>query len=299
MLWLSHDDVVRCGPAPAECVEICALAIAMKERGEAEVPPKLGVSVPARGVIHAMPARVGESVGMKWVSIYPQRKPRIAGIVALNDPDTGEVVALLDASWITAARTGACAALAAGRFARADAQIVGIVGPGLQAHHAVAAIRAALPSVSSVRAFAPNRSSADAFAVGGSAQAVATIEEAVDADVVVTSAPWPSHSPAPVSPQWIRRGAFVCALDYDASVSPECAASFDRRFTDDVGQMRLARAKGSFAGWPDDFAELHGATRSHSDEKILCANLGIAILDIALAAAVVARARSAGVGRIV
>jgi alanine dehydrogenase len=318
MLWLSHDDVVRCGPSPAELIEICARAIDAKARGEAELPPKLGVSVPGRGVIHAMPARFGEAVGMKWVSIYPQRKPRISGIVALNDSDSGEVIALLDASWITAARTGACAALAARQLARHDAEVLGIVGPGVQARQVVASMRAALPRVRTVHVFAPNRGNADAFAAQTSAHPVATLEEAVGADVVVTSAPWPSRSAAPIRPEWIRRGAFVCALDYDASVSPQCAASFDRRFADDVAQMRLARDKGSFAGWPDDFAELHGAARKaqhtdggggvppppggarraqHTEERILCANLGIAVLDIALATAVLQRARACGAGR--
>src|SRR5690349_11599216 len=141
MLWLSHEDVVRCCPSPAELVEICARAIDAKERGEAELPPKLGVSVRGRGVLHAMPARLGEAVGMKWVSIYPERKPRISGIVALNDSETGEVIALLDAAWVTAARTGACAALAARQLARNDAEVLGIVGPGVQARQAVAAIR--------------------------------------------------------------------------------------------------------------------------------------------------------------
>jgi ornithine cyclodeaminase/alanine dehydrogenase-like protein (mu-crystallin family) len=298
MLWLSHEEVARCGPTPADCIELCARALSDKARGEAELPPKLGVSVPGRGVLHAMPARVGDAVGMKWVSIYPERRPPIGGIVVLNDAATGEVAAVLDAAWITAARTGACAALAARQLAREGAEVVGIVGPGLQARSAVAAIRTALPHVRAVRAFAPNRATAEAFAREADAEAVASLEQALEADVVVAAAPWPSRSSAPIRPEWIRPGAFVCALDYDASVSPECAASFERRFADDVAQMRLARAKGSFAGWPDDFAELHGAARVRPDEKILCANLGIAVLDIAVATAVLERAHSQGTGRL-
>jgi ornithine cyclodeaminase/alanine dehydrogenase len=299
MLWLSHEDVARCGPSPLECIGICERALAAKARGEAELPPKLGVSAPGSGVLHAMPARVGEAVGMKWISIYPQRKPPIAGIVVLNDRATGEIVAVLDAKWITAARTGACAALAARQLARAGAETVGIVGPGLQARSALAALRGALPGIRDVRAFAPNQASAAAFAKETGARAVAAVEEAVDADVVVTAAPWPSRAPPPIRPEWIRRSSFVCALDYDASISAQCAARFDHRFADDVAQLRLARGKGSFAGWPDDFVELHGASRARPDETILCANLGIAILDVAMATAVVERARSRGIGRVV
>jgi ornithine cyclodeaminase/alanine dehydrogenase-like protein (mu-crystallin family) len=117
------------------------------------------------------------------------------------------------------------------------------------------------------------------------------------ADVAITAAPWPSRAPPPILPEWVAAGAFVCALDYDASLSPACAASFDRRFADDRAQMRLARANGSFAAWPDDFSDLHGAARSRPEEKLLCANLGLAILDVALAQTVLDRARSSRVGQ--
>src|SRR5256885_11976178 len=113
-----------------------------------------------------------------------------------------------------------------------------------------------------------------------------------EAEVVVTCAPWPPRAAPSLAPGAFARGAFVCTIDYDASVGLAAAAAFDRRFTDDVAQMRFARAKGSFQGWPDDFAELHAAARAASDETILCANLGLAIFDLAVASLAVARARN-------
>jgi ornithine cyclodeaminase/alanine dehydrogenase len=298
MLWLPASDVERCGPPPAECIEICARALDDKASGNAELPPKLGVSPRAGAVLHAMPARVRDVVGMKWISIVPGRRPAIAGVIVLNDAQSGEPEAILDAEWITAARTGACAALAARKLARSDAKVLGILGPGVQARAAVLAVRAALPGVREVRAYAPRRLTAERFGAETGAVAVGTAEEALrGAGVAITAAPWPTPAPPPIVPEWIAAGALVCALDYDASVSPACAASFDRRFADDVGQMRLARAKGSFAAWPDDFSELHAAARQHPDEKLLCANLGLAILDVAVARAVLDRARSSGAGQ--
>ena len=117
-----------------------------------------------------------------------------------------------------------------------------------------------------------------------------------EADVVVTCAPWPPRALPSLGRDAFAPGTFVGAIDYDSSVSVAAAASFDRRFTDDVAQMKQARAKGSFTDWPDDFGEIHSATRTRGDETILCANLGLAIFDLAVASAVLRFARDRGLG---
>ena len=68
------------------------------------------------------------------------------------------------------------------------------------------------------------------------------------------------------------------------------------RVTDDVAQMDLARAKGSFAEWPR-FSELCEARRKQDEQRILCAALGLAIFDIAVATRIVQLARGRGIGR--
>jgi len=58
-----------------------------------------------------------ERRGMKWVSSYPGNRlrglPNINGLIVLNDPETGLPLAVMDATWITAKRTGAATAIAA------------------------------------------------------------------------------------------------------------------------------------------------------------------------------------------
>ena len=71
---------------------------------------------------------------------------------------------------------------------------------------------------------------------------------------------------------------------------------FDVRVTDDVAQMDVERAKGSFPEWPR-FSELCTVRRKQSDQRILCAALGLALFDVVVATRVVQLAREHGIGR--
>jgi len=52
------------------------------------------------------------ALGIKIVTVYPENpsrhgKPTVMGVIVLNDPETGEVSAIMDGGYITAMRTGA------------------------------------------------------------------------------------------------------------------------------------------------------------------------------------------------
>jgi ornithine cyclodeaminase/alanine dehydrogenase len=303
VLFLSHDDVRKCGLSLGDCVDACEDALAAKAAGLCELPPKLGVSAGPRALFHAMPARIPGVAGLKWISVFADRRPALSALIVLNDLETGAPTAIVEGTHLTALRTAAATAIAARRLARSDVETVAIIGPGLQGRTNLAALKLVLPGVRRCRAWAPSRATAQKYAAemslehGIDVEAADSAEAACrDAAVVVTCAPWPARSAPSLGPGVFDRGAFVCAIDYDASLSPAAAASFDRRFTDDVAQMNLARARGSFAGWPDDFAELHAAKRADPEEMILCANLGVAIFDLAVALVAVRRAREWGLG---
>ena len=180
--------------------------------------------------------------------------------------------------------------------ARPGAAVAAILGPGRLGAAALQALRLALPGLRTVRAWAPRAETARRFAGEHHAEATTTAEQAVrGADVIVTAAPWPGGPPH-VEPGWLAPGAFACSLDYDATFTPEAANAFDVRVTDDVAQMDLARAKGSFPNWPR-FSELCMARRKDPDQRILCAALGLAIFDIAVATRILQLALDRRAGR--
>src|SRR5574341_475491 len=151
ILYLSRAAVASAGVTMPEIIE--ALEAAFREHGEGrvEMPPKPGVHTRPDAFIHAKPAYIPalHSVGMKWVSGYPDNYrrglPYISGLLMLNDEETGVPLAVMDCTWITAMRTGAATAVAARYLARPDSATVGILGCGVQGRSNLEALLAVFP----------------------------------------------------------------------------------------------------------------------------------------------------------
>ncbi len=132
-LYLSRSDVERVGLPMAEIIDALESVFREKGEGRVEMPPKPGIHTRKDAFIHAMPAYIPSlrSAGIKWISGYPENPkndlPYITGLLILNDPDTGIPLAVMDATWITAQRTGAATAVAAKYLGRRDSSTVGIL----------------------------------------------------------------------------------------------------------------------------------------------------------------------------
>jgi len=71
-----------------------------------------------------------DTYGVKVVSRYSDRHPSIKGEILLYSYSSGELLGLLDATWITAVRTGAVAALAVDTFAKSNFENIALIGFG-------------------------------------------------------------------------------------------------------------------------------------------------------------------------
>jgi ornithine cyclodeaminase/alanine dehydrogenase-like protein (mu-crystallin family) len=93
----------------------------------------------AEGIFLFMPAYLEKEsfFGTKIVSVFPKNiEKKLSTIQAaylLNDPTTGELLALMDGILLTAMRTGATSALATKYLSRKNAETLGIIGAGAQA----------------------------------------------------------------------------------------------------------------------------------------------------------------------
>ena len=208
-LYLSRNDVEDVNLPMKDIIRALEVMFKDKGNGKVEMPPKPGIHTRPDAFIHAMPAYIPamKSAGMKWVSGYPgnQKKglPYITGLLILNDPDTGIPTAVMDATWITAQRTGAATAVAAKYLARRNSSTVGIIACGVQGRSNLEAL-AEIYRISKVKAYDIFPDIAKRYAnemgkkLGLDIEPVKTPREAVTGmDIVVTSGPILKH-PSPV-----------------------------------------------------------------------------------------------------
>lgn len=138
ILVLSGKEIGELLPM-AECIELMADALASLARGEVYQPLRTIIRPPdARGLLGLMPAyRHGEhgALGLKAICVFPGNpalgKDAHQGTVMLFSQETGEPLALMNASAITAIRTAAVSAVATRLLARPDAETLGIIGAGV------------------------------------------------------------------------------------------------------------------------------------------------------------------------
>jgi ornithine cyclodeaminase/alanine dehydrogenase len=319
ILYLSRADVETAGVTMPAIIERLEAAFLEKGHGRTEIPPKPGIhpgNADADNFIHAMPALIGAlgAAGMKWVSGFPGNPakglPYITGLLILNDATTGIPKAVMDATWITAMRTGAATAVAAKRLARPGAAIAGILGCGVQARTNLEALACVLPDLKTVRAYDIHPERAKAYAEEQTKRHRLTVEpvasprEAVEGcDVVVTAGPIKKHPEPVIVPEWFGEGALGVPLDYDSYWTPEAMAKAERFYTDDTAQILATRAGGHyFQRIPDIYADLGEVLAGKKDarrnprERLICMNLGLALEDMATAPLVLERAEALGLG---
>jgi len=172
---------------------ISALESAFKEqaRGGAIMPTRVSVSIPKEdGWMGVMPAYLGDlkALSTKIVTSFvenPSRNlPTIMATVFLNDPTTGELVAMMEGSYITAFRTGGLGGLAAKYLSRPDASTVGIIGAGVQARTQLLAL-AEVRKIRSVKVYDILKNRASAFASEMTKQLKIGVESCPTADDAV------------------------------------------------------------------------------------------------------------------
>jgi ornithine cyclodeaminase/alanine dehydrogenase-like protein (mu-crystallin family) len=314
ILYLSGNAVGGAGVSLDEIREACANAYAAKARGAVRSVPKAGVTIAPGHAFHAMPVAYPEAAlaALKWVGVVPVRDastaPSISALIVLSDLATGETLAILDGGWITAVRTAAMTAIAAGRLARPDAESIGFVGCGVQARSHLAALHRVLPRLRRVVAFSRSEASAAqlaeaARAAGMAAETTRDSRAAVAGlDVVVSSVPAAAGLTPFLEPDWISPGAFVSAVDLGRSWKPEPIARLDLVATDDRSQSEeLGRAGKLVTSGPfhADLAELVSGGKSgrrHPRERVFFVFAGDAIADLAAARIIYEAALRRGLG---
>ena len=293
----------------ADVIKVVEEAFRMCGEGKGRMPAKVYLSV-EQGDFRAMPAALPGCAGVKWVNVHPRNPPHglptVMAVLIYSDPETGYPLAIMDATEITAYRTGAAAAIASKYLARRNSHTMGVIGAGYQAYTQILA-HAELFNPISVGAFDISEAAADRLAqsLPGFSIRSCSIEEAAASDIVCTLTP--SHSPV-VKKEWLRPGTHINAVGADAPGKQEVDPSILKEaivVIDDLiqashsGEINVPIQKGLYSvkeiygTLPEVVA---GKKKGRTDGKAITVfdSTGIAVEDIAVAKLLFEKARQAG-----
>jgi len=134
----------------SEVIDAVADAFRAYERGDAQMPAKSYIDLPAySGDFRSMPAYLDagewDAAGIKWVNVHTENPgqydlPTVMGTMVYSDPSNAFPLAIMDGTELTMKRTGAAAAVATDHLAVEDATSLGIVGAGVQSYTQLEAI---------------------------------------------------------------------------------------------------------------------------------------------------------------
>lgn len=293
--------------------------------GNAVVPLRQVIAADeGRGNFAFMPAYSSKlgAAGIKIVNIFPGNRERgqatTIGQVLLMDDKNGEVLALIDGSFITKFRTGAASGAAFKLFARNDAKIGCLIGTGGQADCQLEAMLTAC-DLDEVRIVARDFAKTERFTEemserfkdsGTKLIAYDDANEAVDgADVIVVV----TVSTEPVfDANRVKKGAVVSGVgSYTAEmneIDPKLFKLADKIYFDSKDaciaesadiQIPIREGLVSLEGLTGDIGEYalgEISGREADDEIIIFKNVGLGILDLVIAKLIYEKAKNRKIG---
>ena len=282
------------------------------DRGETVNPSSHFLRFPDQSAnrIIALPAYLGGEVGMpglKWISSFPGNHelglPRASAVLLLNDDRTGRPVACLEAAHISAVRTAASAALAVRALRPAGGPVsLGFVGAGVIArtiaeflrHTELPVARFVCHDLVSERA---RQFVSDAEKHWPGAGDVADLNTALACDVVVFA----TTAGKPYLPETLRFAPGQTVLNISLrDIHPRTLLA-TRNIVDDVDHCLRAQTSPHLAEQISGGREfvtgtladvLLGRCAPQPAEAVVFSPFGLGVLDIAIGAIVLDRAKN-------
>ena len=322
--YLNHPDVEALALSDAEILAAVEHGLVAQGRGETTIEPRMHL-VPEkdypghfnvlRGYIRPL-GLAGVKVVGDFYRNYERGLPSELALLNLFDPKTGVPIAVIDASDTTDMRTGAVTAIGARVLARRNSKVLGHIGARGTAYWNVRLLHSIF-AFDEIRVHSRRKESRDAFAARLRADLAGGIVVATDdwescvrgADIVVEASRLEKPEPK-LKTEWIAKGACVIPYGTMSAVELSLTDIMDKIVMDDWGQARSGP---------------YGALRAHVDsgrlsEKNLHAELGqivaglkpgresdaetnlfwhrgLSLSDIALGAAMLAKAERLGIGQ--
>jgi alanine dehydrogenase len=323
LTFLGGADVERLALSDEEILAAVEDGLRAQGTGRARIEPRVHLEPdPAvRGHFNVLRGYLEplQIAGVKVVGDYLDNHelglPSELGLLVLLDARTGAPVAVIEASVLTAMRTGALTAIGARHLARDDSRVLGHVGARGTAYWNVRLLDR-LFDFEEIRVHSRRRESREGFArrleadLGKPVRAMESWEACLrGADIMVEASRLERPEPK-LETRWVEPGCLVIPYGTMSAVELTLTDVMDKIVVDDWGQCRAGRF-GALREHVDTgrlteqnlHAELCQIVvgdrpgRESDDERILFWHRGLSLSDIALGHALLEKARRAGIGR--
>jgi len=317
MLLLNAREVERLADMPRL---VAAVEAGVREQAAGQVvqPPRLNLPN-GRGFFRLMPTVMNGSGVMGFKAFHGSVQDGVRYFIAIYEQASGRLLAMMDAHYLTAARTGATTGVATRFMARRDARHVAVIGSGLEARTNLLGV-CAVRDVQRVTAFSPNRERRVAFAERMSRELKIEVSacespqgcvEGSDIVVVATNTTGKGDGIA-FRGAWARTGMHVAAIgstmpklreidaDSFARVGRIVIDCQTRQLEEESGDVIDALANGTYdRGKVVELQEVvagRASGRDAEDQITLFKSVGTAVQDVASGYAVYQEARRLGIG---
>lgn len=321
--YLSGPDIDSLAMTDQEILDAVEAGLRAQGQGETVIEPRVHLEPdPAfhghfnvlRGYVAPLGVAGVKIVG-DYVDNYKQGLPSEMALLNLFDPRTGMPKALLDATAITEMRTGAVTALGAKYLARKGSKVLGHIGARGTAYWNVRLLDT-LFDFDEIRVHSRRPESREPFAarlsedLGKEVRAVDSWQACLEgADIQVEASRLMQPEPL-FKTAWVKPGNFVVPYGTMSAVELSLTDAMDKMVVDDWGQCRggkLGSLRAHVEAGKLSEATLHAELgqivtgerpgREGDDETILFWHRGLSLSDIALGAAMLAKAEGMGLGQ--
>ncbi|MCI0692883.1 ornithine cyclodeaminase family protein [candidate division KSB1 bacterium] len=304
-----------------ECMDVMAETFKMLAAGKTILPLRPIMWLPEKiGALGMMPAYMKDlnAMGLKVLSIFPGNHgtpyDSHQGAVLLFEAKHGCLLAIMDATAITAIRTAAVSGVATQWLAREDAHDLAILGTGTQARTHLEAMLLAR-KIRRVRVWSRNADHTRQFTEresrrhGIMVESMETAQEAVaEADIICTTTA--ANEPV-VLGDWLKSGAHINAVgacvpaarELDTAAMLKSRLFVDRRESalNEAGDFIIAKNEGALdddhiCGELGEILLGQAQGRTSAEEITLFKSLGLAIEDLASAHHIYTKMLEKGVG---
>lgn len=284
MKFIDFEAINKLNLSPSICLEWVETALRMKY--DCCLPSKISMKIGSEVFFNTMPSYIPvcERFGVKVVSRFPQRKPSLLSDILLYESNTGNALALMDGSWITAMRTGAVAALSIKYLKSSQAKEYAFIGLGNTARATLLCLISALNEPLHIRLLAykgQEQLFIDRFKDYPelSFSIYENTEDLISGSDVIVSCVTVANDLF-ASDEYYKPGVLVVPVHTRGFQN--CDLIFDKVYADDTNHVSEFKYFSRFKQF-DEFANVllkNNLGRTSDEERILAYNIGIALHDI-------------------